>query len=494
MISLAAEEAAVPTLPRRGRKALRVLTAIGVAIGVLAALAGIVSYAFVARFQPDPVIAEMPKAKDRAEAVRQDLTVLGRLLDYDRSFSADARTRFEVERMRLIEDADTLTPQALEMQVSRLVALAGNGHTTVGRMLRRINRVPIRLAWFAEGLFVVRADPEHARLVGTRVASINGKTPEEMLAALTPYVSGPAEHAKSTSPFFLESPYALAGVWPAMSTERATYVLQPQAGAAITVTLAGAGYQAKAPYVDPSRDLAPQPLENEGAPWANLLGTMRELPLVLRDPDASVYVKKLDDDAGLYIHISNVMGDERGELSTQLAAILDAIKPASLRYAILDMRFDGGGDYTKTLGFTRDLPKRIAPDGRLFILTDNTTFSAAIVTTARAKYFGGSRAVILGERVGDRERFWAEGGKAIELPNSRIHIYFATGYHDWNEGCGWKDLGRCFWVNIPFDVPAGSLSPKQSTPWRFADYRAGIDTVLEEALRQKPQKVVLGTE
>ena len=485
MSSLATGKAVVPSPPPRRHKALRILLAMGVAIGVLAALLGMVWYAFVARFQPDPVIAEMPKAKDRAEAMRQDLTVLARLLDYDRSFSADARMRFEVERQRLMDSAETLTPQALEMQVSRLVALAANGHTTVGRRLRRINRVPIRLAWFAEGLFVVRADPEHARLVGTRVASINGKTPEELLTALTAYVSGPAEHAKSTSPFFLESPYALAGVWPEMSVESATYVLQPEAGAANTVTLAGAGYNAKAPYVDPSRDLAPQPLENEGAPWANLL-TMRELPLVLRDPDASVYVKKLDDDAGLYIHISNVMGDERGELSTQLAAILDAIKPASLRYAILDMRFDGGGDYTNTLGFTKELPKRIAPDGKLFILTDNTTFSAAIVTTARAKYFGGSRAVILGERVGDRERFWAEGGKAIELPNSRIHIYFATGYHDWNDGCGWKDLGRCFWVNIPFDVPAGSLSPKQSTPWRFADYRAGVDTVLEEALKLKP--------
>ena len=141
---------------------------------------------------------------------------------------------------------------------------------------------------------------------------------------------------------------------------------------------------------------------------------------MLREPDASVFVAKLDDDKGLYIHISQVTGDDRGALSDQLKALSKPIAAGSLRYAILDLRFNGGGDYTETLDFTKELPKRIASDGKLFLLTDNATFSAALVTLARAKYFAGSRAVVLGERVGDRERFWAEAGTPLELPNSKI--------------------------------------------------------------------------
>jgi hypothetical protein len=205
---------------------------------------------------------------------------------------------------------------------------------------------------------------------------------------------------------------------------------------------------------------------------------------VLREPDASVFVQKLDNGAGLYIHITQVAGDERGELSEQLAAIVHAIEPGPLRYAILDLRFDGGGDYVETIRFTKELPKRIARDGKLFILTDHATFSAALVTTARAKYFGGARSVVLGERVGDRERFWAESGTPLELPNSRILVFFATGYHDWNEGCQWKDLTRCFWINIAFGVSAGSLSPDTPLAWRFSDYRNGVDSVMEEVLKQ----------
>jgi len=92
--------------------------------------------------------------------------------------------------------------------------------------------------------------------------------------------------------------------------------------------------------------------------------------------------------------------------------------------------------------------------------------------------------VILGERSGDRERFWAESGKPLVLPNSKINVFYATGYHDWNEGCALKDWRRCFWLNWAFDVPAGDLGPKAPMAWRFADYRNGVDTVLEEALRQ----------
>ena len=109
------------------------------------------------RFYAEPELPKMPAAKDREEAVRQDLDVLALLPTLDRGFPDGARGKFESERRKLLASAATLSPAALEMQVSRLVALGDNGHTTVGRRLRRLNRVPLRFAWFEEGLFVVRA-------------------------------------------------------------------------------------------------------------------------------------------------------------------------------------------------------------------------------------------------------------------------------------------------------------------------------------------------
>ncbi len=437
------------------------------------------------RYHLVPVVEKLPTPRDRAEAMRQDLEVLGQLSKLDRSFSPEALARFEAERAKLVARAHELTPSMLEMEVSRIVALSDNGHTTVGRRLRRLNRVPIRLGWFEEGLYVTRADEARANLVGARVMKVNGKTPEEALAAITPRVSGTTAHAKATSPLYLASPYGLAGIWPEMDPDRATYTLRTEKGETVEVALVATPPDAKSPYVDPTRDLAPQGVRNESEPWRNLLSGRSDLPLVLREPDASLFVKSLDDGAGLYVHIMQVMDDERGSLSEQLEALTRAIEPGSLRYAILDLRFNGGGNYMKTLGFTKELPKRIAPDGRLFILTDHSTFSAAIVTFARARYFAGKRAVVIGEPVGDRERFWAEAGAPLVLPNSKITVFFATGYHDWHSGCGVRDLARCFWINWAFDVPSGSFAPDEVVAWKFADYRRGVDTVMEAVMKRR---------
>jgi hypothetical protein len=443
--------------------------------------------AFDWRFHPTPSLVRVVPPADHRQAVLQDLEALGQLTRLDRSFSAEAVQRFDEQRAALMASAQELSPQALEMQVSRLVALAGNGHTTVGRRLRRLNRVPIRVAWFAEGLFVVRATGQLADLLGSQVVTINAKKPEDLLNALAPYLSGTPEHAKAISPLLLESPGALSGVWPDMSASAATYTLHDASGRVRTVTLDASSPDPKSAYVDPTRDLAPQRQANETEDWQGVLSGRTGLPPVLQDPDASVHVQSLDQGAGLYVHVAKVEEDERGAVSDQLAKLLRAIEPGSLRYAVLDLRFDSGGDYVETARFTKELPRRIADNGTLFILTDHATFSAALVTAARAKYFAGSRAVILGERVGDRERFWAESGAPLELPNSKITVFFATGYHDWNQGCQWKDLARCFWLNLAFDVPAGSLAPDTSISWRFADYRLGIDTVMEEVRRRANQ-------
>ena len=100
--------------------------------------------------------------------------------------------------------------------------------------------------------------------------------------------------------------------------------------------------------------------------------------------------------------------DQNGPLPDQLQKILDGLKPMSLDYAVVDLRLDGGGNYLKAYHFARKIPDYIKDSGKLYVLTDNRTFSAAIVTLAWLRYFGGKRAVIVGEHAGDREEFWAE--------------------------------------------------------------------------------------
>ena len=66
--------------------------------------------------------------------------------------------------------------------LARAVALADNGHTNVSPISRRarVNALPLRLAWFSDGLFVLQATQANEDLLGARIELISGLTPEQL--------------------------------------------------------------------------------------------------------------------------------------------------------------------------------------------------------------------------------------------------------------------------------------------------------------------------
>jgi hypothetical protein len=213
-----------------------------------------------------------------------------------------------------------------------------------------------------------------------------------------------------------------------------------------------------------------------------VLDEMAELPLFLRHTNLKYWRADLHDPEllpeMLYVQINSVTNQEGTlPLDRFLNQVLDEVADQKPRYVAVDLRFNSGGNYERTVDFTRKLPELIPADGKIFILTSGNTFSAAIVTVARLKYYAGSRAEIVGEQLGDREQHWAEGGR-FYLPNSRIMIRYSTAYHDWEHGCSLLEFRKCFFLNYIFGVPAGKLSPTIPTPMLFSDYIAGQDSVL----------------
>jgi hypothetical protein len=414
-----------------------------------------------------------PPSHDPAEARRQDLADLSLLPNYDRSFSPEAKAAFRQGVEALDAKAGALPDAAFEMAVSQLVALAGNAHTTVNRLQRAgaFGRAPLRFAWFADGLYVVRAKAPAENLLGRRVLSIDGRPVEQAVAELRPYLSGTVEHARADSPPVLECPALLQVVWP--DTDGIHLAVGLDDGIVEQVA-------AMAPMSDPFA-LRPFMVVSPGTPgdWSTVLGRARNLPLSLREPERMAFSAPLDRN-GAYIRINGNEDDDNGQLATQLAAIGAAKPIGGWRWIVLDLRFNHGGFEMKTMDFTRSLPRLLIPDGNLWILTGNTTFSAAIITAARATHFLGNRAHIVGEAVGDHEPFWTDGGPPLVLRNSGIAIGHAYFKQDWANGCYEPTL--CNPLQWLYGVAAGELAPEVRVGWSFADYAAGRDTVLEKAL------------
>jgi len=134
-----------------------------------------------------------------------------------------------------------------------------------------------------------------------------------------------------------------------------------------------------------------------------------------------------------------------------------------------------GGDLNNTRAWVRRLPRAVP--GRVFVLTSPWTFSAAISTVGYLKQSAPERVVIVGEHVGDRLDFWAEGGDSIELPRSGAFIDYATGRHDYRTGC--RGIENCHGSVVRNPIAVESLAPDIAAPWTIEAYRAGRDPAME---------------
>ena len=146
---------------------------------------------------------------------------------------------------------------------------------------------------------------------------------------------------------------------------------------------------------------------------------------------------------------------------------------------VLDLRLNQGGDLTKTASLMKRLATLSDSISHVYVLTSAWTFSAGNVSLALVKEHGGDKVTVIGEAAGDRVRIWAEGG-SFELPNSKIRVGYATGYHDYTQPC-WGERG-CYWVTLMFPMHVQSFDPDIHVPYTFDDYINLRDPMLERAL------------
>ena len=152
-----------------------------------------------------------------------------------------------------------------------------------------------------------------------------------------------------------------------------------------------------------------------------------------------------------------------------------------LEQIVFDLRWNtGGNNYHLPWPFIRFMNDKLKPDQKCWIVTGNPTFSAGIITAAYAQHTLGEKGRVVGEKIGDRMQFWADGGSGMPLPNSKISPRIWTAYSDWENGC--KDFSKCFWFTVFDSVAAGPLDLDTEISLRFEDYIRGKDSVLEYIL------------
>lgn len=416
---------------------------------------------------------------NEAEARRQDIDYLSTLTKYDRAFGEAEREAFSKSLVGISDAAADMTDAQFYLAIAEAVALADNGHTNISYrpQYTEFNSIGARLHALSDGIYIVSAAPDKSQTLGRRVVAVEDKPIDTLRAELGKYRGGSETWRTLYSTLIIESPELLEASGNAKSSDKIELTIESETGDLERVQFEGLSLEdpENAPRRRAWKALVPGEASAGFEGWSHILGGEASLvPRYLTNPSELLSYELGGN--GLYIRA--LPGFKAGDQSIKAAykSMLEGHPDGSLDYLVVDFRLHDGGDYTKSMAFAKAAPKAVKEDGDVYIITGPNTFSAAIVTTAMLKYYSGDRGIIIGEQMGDRERFWAERGTDFQLPNSGYHINYATGYHDWENGC--KGERYCFTMNEIHEVPAGSLSPEIDIPQDFGSYQRGEDVVM----------------
>jgi hypothetical protein len=461
------------------RVVVRIGKAVILIVVVVGALGGALAYAMLRHFNTAPPHADYPKPANDLEAQRQDLGYFRKLIALDRSYEPAARVEAE-RRIAALESLDkALDHPHFRVELMKILALADNGHPRVdlgnGANSRKL---PVRLAVFSDGLYVMRTTDANSAVLGGRVVAIDGKPIDVVMERLAELRGGTAAWRKLHAALYLADQEILFGEDIAPDMEHSAWTVATAEGADTTITLDAGSPSDHEPFVFMERWVSNEPLKGLGDGWLAVRSD-QPLPLSLSDFDTGFRRIRLANSCAMLVQLKanhDVGNQHIKDFVAATEADMRANKPCAV---ILDLRYDDGGNYQNTAGFAKDLPNLTTPGGRIYLLTGPSTFSAGITTAAFVKQAGGNRVTILGEPVGDRLNFFSEGNRGC-LPNYHLCVSYARGKHDYAHPC--TDWDTCFWLNKFYPVHVDTLGPDETITMSFAEWRQGRDPVFERAI------------
>jgi hypothetical protein len=436
---------------------------------LIAALAGLPAVVRSEETAPDPLVS---RSAARQADIAQFKT---EFLTPDRSYAPRARGEAEARLVALAARESAMTDVQFELALTRIVALADNGHTVAfpGPRSRRYNRVGIRLVPFGDGFYVLRATAPNADLLGTQLTAIDAHPIASVRRIARTLTGGIPAWRDRNAGYFLESPEQMNALGVIEDDDEATYRFTDAGGKVIERRLIAEAVGSDRPRANADRWLYPDPLPEEGGAWRALVAP-DHAPAAFQEADAPFRSREAREIAALVIELRQNNDAGSRPIAAFLADMKRSLREHKPRNVVVDMRMNGGGDLNTTRDFMQHLPELVP--GRIFVLTSPWTFSAGISSVGYLKQAAPERVTIVGEPVGDRLNFFAEG-TMVTLANSGMVLLNATERHDYQTGC--RGMNDCHGSVVRYPIAVPSLAPEIAAPWTIEAFRAGRDPGME---------------
>jgi hypothetical protein len=354
--------------------------------------------------------AKVSHLKLSAAQWREDLQFFARELPkrHANAFHHTPRERFEAEVADLDRRLDRLNGDEVVVALDRVANLVGDGHTYVGFPADNAN-LPLGISRFGDDYRVVAVAPGLEKALGARVVKVH-ETPiaraRELLLPLTPQDETPWL-AEGRLAGLLTTGLALHGSGILPDRNAARYTLADDAGRELVVDF---------------RALPP----GERPKWVPVC---KDPPLFRQRPGERFWFTHLADAKAVYCCFRGYNG-----LAKNAAALLKLVAERHPEKLVIDLRQNGGGDYTEGLRYLVNPVKALAEinkKGHLFVLIGPNTFSAAMSNSAHFR--NQTAALLVGQPIGEKPNSYQEA-RRMTLPNSRLEVRYSVKFYKFVEG------------------------------------------------------------
>jgi hypothetical protein len=406
-----------------------------------------------------------------------DLAVAERdYVDQAPSFSPTARQAAHALLRAMRPKVASMSDAQFALALMQVPALADNGHdaTDFGdEAWFPKRRLPVRMIWFPDALIIARAAPELSDLLGSSVLEIERLSPPDLLTRIRRLQGGTDEYRRWQLNWVFHSAEALHALGIAKSADRLTMRLRLRDGRVIRRTLQTRPVDQVPAGQQPQRYWIPAQWQGEREMGWRAAVDANKAPTYLQQPDQWYRMIDIPELEALYLQFRSNFDEGDAKIGTFVESVMRRLKSSAPQNAIVDLRFDTGGDNTQNRALMRELALTVP--AKIYLLVGNYTFSAGIATAAALLHDGGDKVTVVGSEIADRTYWWSEHAKPVCLPTSKLCFPINTGYWDIVNGC--QGNSACY--GDQFDLRVRSLAPRLRQPLNSVDWLANRDPAME---------------
>ena len=374
--------------------------------------------------------------------------------------------QFETAVKNLDERIPQLSRNQIIVEIMRIVAMIGDGHTFVPVFhfqhdtgeFPDFRHYPVKFYWFPDGLYVLQADAMYSSIVGGRVIKVGKVSADRAYEAVSHIVPHDnAAQIKWMTPFYMSLAEVLDGLGLVDDLEAVPLTVEKDGKQVNAVLAPGGGDRTPHEFALPKH-------------WEDARDRSAPVPLWLKDPSNFYWFEYLADSHTLYVQFNAVAEKQDETIEAFFKRVMAFAESHPVDRFVLDERLNGGGNNGLLRpiihGFIRS--DSVNQSGKLFTIIGRQTFSAAMNCVNRMKL--NTNTLFVGEPTGSSPNSYGDNAPVV-MPNSKLEVRLSTLW--------WQDM-----------------DPRDRRPWQapdlsaeltFADYKAGRDPAMEAILHYKPE-------